>query len=112
MLAKYVARRFLASIIVVLGVTAITLALMKTTSGSYVPGIDLTTDPPNTADFMLFQQTQGAGQLLQRFRLDEQAVLLVPHQARDAGDASVARRPDRPAARESEASRQEESSSS
>src|SRR5690349_7046646 len=41
MLAKYVARRFLASIIVVLGVTAITLALMKTTSGSYVPGIDL-----------------------------------------------------------------------
>ncbi|HET9783199.1 MAG TPA: ABC transporter permease [Candidatus Dormibacteraeota bacterium] len=41
MLAKYVARRLLASIIVVLGVTAITLALMKTTSGSYVPGIDL-----------------------------------------------------------------------
>jgi peptide/nickel transport system permease protein len=41
MLAKYVARRFLASIVVVLGVTAITLALMKTTSGSYVPGIDL-----------------------------------------------------------------------
>src|SRR5437867_4309853 len=41
MLAKYVARRFLASLIVVLGVTAITLALMKTTSGSYVPGIDL-----------------------------------------------------------------------
>jgi peptide/nickel transport system permease protein len=41
MLAKYLARRFLASIVVVLGVTAITLALMKTTSGSYVPGIDL-----------------------------------------------------------------------
>ena len=41
MLAKYVARRLLASIVVVLGVTAITLALMKTTSGSYVPGIDL-----------------------------------------------------------------------
>jgi peptide/nickel transport system permease protein len=41
MLAKYIARRFLASIIVILGVTAITLALMKTTSGSYVPGIDL-----------------------------------------------------------------------
>jgi peptide/nickel transport system permease protein len=41
MLAKYVARRCLASLIVVLGVTAITLALMKTTSGSYVPGIDL-----------------------------------------------------------------------
>ena len=41
MLAKYVARRVLASIVVVLGVTAITLALMKTTSGSYVPGIDL-----------------------------------------------------------------------
>ncbi|TMC36720.1 MAG: ABC transporter permease [Chloroflexi bacterium] len=41
MLAKYVARRFFASVIVVLGVTAITLALMKTTSGSYVPGIDL-----------------------------------------------------------------------
>ena len=41
MLAKYVARRLLAAIIVVLGVTAITLALLKTTSGSYVPGIDL-----------------------------------------------------------------------
>ena len=41
MLAKYVARRLLASVVVVLGVTAITLALMKTTSGSYVPGIDL-----------------------------------------------------------------------
>ncbi len=41
MLAKYVARRVLASVVVVLGVTAITLALMKTTSGSYVPGIDL-----------------------------------------------------------------------
>jgi peptide/nickel transport system permease protein len=41
MLAKYVARRFLASFIVVLGVTAITLALMSSTRGSYVPGIDL-----------------------------------------------------------------------
>jgi peptide/nickel transport system permease protein len=41
MLAKYVARRLLAAVVVVLGVTAITLALMKTTSGSYVPGIDL-----------------------------------------------------------------------
>jgi peptide/nickel transport system permease protein len=41
MLAKYVARRFFASIIVVLGVTAITLGLMSSTRGSYVPGIDL-----------------------------------------------------------------------
>src|SRR5215831_4737627 len=41
MLAKYVARRILASIVVVLGVTAITLALMSSTRGSYVPGIDL-----------------------------------------------------------------------
>ena len=41
MLARYVARRFLASIVVVLGVTAITLALMNSTRGSYVPGIDL-----------------------------------------------------------------------
>lgn len=41
MLVKYVARRFLASIIVVLGVTAITLALMSSTRGTYVPGIDL-----------------------------------------------------------------------
>ena len=41
MLAKYVTRRFFASIVVILGVTVITLALMKTTSGSYVPGIDL-----------------------------------------------------------------------
>ena len=41
MLVKYVARRFLASVIVVLGVTAITLALMSSTRGTYVPGIDL-----------------------------------------------------------------------
>ena len=42
MLAKYVARRLLASLIVLLGVTAITLGLMKkTTAGGYVPGIDL-----------------------------------------------------------------------
>jgi peptide/nickel transport system permease protein len=41
MLAKYVARRVLASIVVVLGVTVITLALMSSTRGSYVPGIDL-----------------------------------------------------------------------
>ena len=41
MLAKYVARRLLASVIVVLGVTVITLVLMSSTRGSYVPGIDL-----------------------------------------------------------------------
>src|SRR6266852_4491618 len=41
MLAKYLVRRFLASIIVVLGVTAITLILMDRTRGTYVPGIDL-----------------------------------------------------------------------
>jgi peptide/nickel transport system permease protein len=41
MLVKYVARRFLASIIVVLGVTLITLVLMDRTRGTYVPGIDL-----------------------------------------------------------------------
>src|SRR5256886_3158382 len=41
MLAKYIARRFFASIIVVLGVTVITLVLMSSTRGSYVPGIDL-----------------------------------------------------------------------
>ena len=41
MLAKYVARRLLASIVVVLGVSVITLVLMNTTRGSYVPGIDL-----------------------------------------------------------------------
>src|SRR5690348_2873390 len=41
MLAKYVARRFLASIVVVLGVTLITLLLMDRTRGTYVPGIDL-----------------------------------------------------------------------
>src|SRR5256886_6625572 len=41
MLAKYIARRFLASVIVVLGVTVITLLLMNSTRGSYVPGIDL-----------------------------------------------------------------------
>ena len=41
MLAKYVARRFLASIVVVFGVTLITLVLMDRTRGTYVPGIDL-----------------------------------------------------------------------
>ena len=41
MLAKYVARRFFASVIVVLGVTLITLLLMDRTRGTYVPGIDL-----------------------------------------------------------------------
>jgi len=41
MLAKYLVRRFLASIVVVLGVTAITLILMDRTRGTYVPGIDL-----------------------------------------------------------------------
>jgi peptide/nickel transport system permease protein len=41
MLAKYVARRLLASIVVVLGVTLITLVLMDRTRGTYVPGIDL-----------------------------------------------------------------------
>ena len=41
MLAKFVARRFLASILVVLGVTLITLVLMDRTRGTYVPGIDL-----------------------------------------------------------------------
>jgi len=40
MLAKYVARRLLASIVVVLGVTLITLILMDRTRGTYVPGID------------------------------------------------------------------------
>ena len=41
MLAKYVARRFFASVVVVLGVTLITLVLMSSTRGAYVPGIDL-----------------------------------------------------------------------
>ena len=41
MLAKYVARRLFASIVVVLGVTLITLLLMDRTRGSYVPGLDL-----------------------------------------------------------------------
>lgn len=41
MLVKYVARRLVASVIVVLGVTAVTLILMDRTRGAYVPGIDL-----------------------------------------------------------------------
>src|SRR6266568_4802110 len=41
MLAKYLVRRFFASVIVVLGVTLITLLLMDRTRGTYVPGIDL-----------------------------------------------------------------------
>ncbi|HEY8634144.1 MAG TPA: ABC transporter permease [Candidatus Dormibacteraeota bacterium] len=41
MLVKFIARRVLASVIVVLGVTAVTLILMDRTRGAYVPGIDL-----------------------------------------------------------------------
>src|ERR1700687_4566736 len=41
MLVKFIARRLLASVIVVLGVTAVTLFLMDRTRGAYVPGIDL-----------------------------------------------------------------------
>lgn len=41
MLVKFIARRLLASVIVVLGVTAVTLVLMDRTRGAYVPGIDL-----------------------------------------------------------------------
>ena len=41
MLAKFVARRLLASLVVVFGVTLITLVLMDRTRGTYVPGIDL-----------------------------------------------------------------------
>jgi peptide/nickel transport system permease protein len=41
MLVRYVARRLLASLVVVLGVTLITLILMDRTRGTYVPGIDL-----------------------------------------------------------------------
>lgn len=41
MLGKYVLRRLLASIPVLLGVTTITFLVMKVTAGSYVPGLDL-----------------------------------------------------------------------
>lgn len=41
MLVKFIARRLLASVVVVLGVTAVTLILMDRTRGAYVPGIDL-----------------------------------------------------------------------
>jgi peptide/nickel transport system permease protein len=41
MLVKFIARRLLASVIVVLGVTGVTLFLMDRTRGAYVPGIDL-----------------------------------------------------------------------
>jgi peptide/nickel transport system permease protein len=41
MLVKYVGRRLLASLVVVFGVTLITLLLMDRTRGTYVPGIDL-----------------------------------------------------------------------
>jgi peptide/nickel transport system permease protein len=40
-LVKFVARRLAASVVVVLGVTAVTLILMDRTRGAYVPGIDL-----------------------------------------------------------------------
>jgi peptide/nickel transport system permease protein len=40
-LVKFIARRLLASVVVVLGVTAVTLILMDRTRGAYVPGIDL-----------------------------------------------------------------------
>jgi len=41
MLAKYLLRRVLATIPVVIGVTLITFMLMHVTAGSYIPGIDL-----------------------------------------------------------------------
>jgi len=41
MLAKYLIRRVLATIPVVIGVTLITFLLMHVTAGSYIPGIDL-----------------------------------------------------------------------
>jgi peptide/nickel transport system permease protein len=41
MLAKYLLRRVLATIPVVIGVTLITFMLMHITAGSYIPGIDL-----------------------------------------------------------------------
>src|SRR2546428_91919 len=41
MLAKYLVRRVLATIPVVIGVTLITLMLMHVTARSYIPGIDL-----------------------------------------------------------------------
>ena len=41
MLLKYVARRVLATIPVVIGVTLITFLLMHVTAGSYIPGVDL-----------------------------------------------------------------------
>ena len=41
MLAKYLLRRVLATIPVVIGVTLITFMLMHFTAGSYIPGIDL-----------------------------------------------------------------------
>ncbi len=41
MLAKYLVRRVLATIPVVIGVTLITFLLMHVTAGSYIPGIDL-----------------------------------------------------------------------
>jgi peptide/nickel transport system permease protein len=41
MLLKYLARRVLATIPVVIGVTLITFLLMHATAGSYIPGVDL-----------------------------------------------------------------------
>lgn len=41
MFAKYLVRRLLAAVPVLLGVTTITFLLMKVTAGSYVPGLDL-----------------------------------------------------------------------
>src|SRR5260370_8679794 len=41
MLAKYLLKRVLATIPVVIGVTLITFMLMHVTAGSYIPGVDL-----------------------------------------------------------------------
>src|SRR5260370_30231522 len=40
-MVKYLVRRVLATIPVVIGVTLITFALMHATAGSYIPGLDL-----------------------------------------------------------------------
>src|ERR1051326_9131676 len=63
MLAKFVARRALASIPVVVGVSVITFLLMHSTAGSYVPGLGLN---PNLtpADVALLRAQLGLDQPL------------------------------------------------
>src|SRR2546430_16620157 len=84
MLARFVLRRLLAAIPVVVGVTVITFVLMHSTAGSYVPGLAL--NPNLTAkDVALLRSHLGLDQPLWLQYLDWTGVAWVLQHAGLAG---------------------------